>query len=207
MDQRQAALTNEAVAKNHAPTIRPRSREQDTLPRDVPFHFLQSSHATFGDRRGGHWIRPKLRIGAPNDAHEREIERAAGQVMRMPESRPEAEKQAPTTISHQPASDCPPRLPLASAASSPASNASRFRAACMYLRSRSLAALSAECACRMLTVENAFAPQAHQPFQAVLCFNVPNEMKLAREITKWYKANTRVELPLWYRLPPFACRN
>src|SRR6266568_2246291 len=83
MDQRQAALTNEAVAKNHAPTIRPRSREQDTLPRDVPFHFLQSSHATFGDRRGGHWIRPKLRIGAPNDAHEREIERAECSPLRM----------------------------------------------------------------------------------------------------------------------------
>src|SRR6266481_9665820 len=64
-----------------------------------PFDFLQSVQDTVGNRAVGHWIQRKLKIGAPNDAHEQEADRIADQAMRT--SNPATA--AGNSISDQPA--------------------------------------------------------------------------------------------------------
>jgi len=49
-------------------------------------HFLQTLHATAGNHHTGRWVQTKLKIGSPNDEYEREADRVADQVMRMPAS-------------------------------------------------------------------------------------------------------------------------
>ncbi|MBC8492854.1 MAG: hypothetical protein H8D43_03635, partial [Chloroflexi bacterium] len=49
-----------------------------------PVHPLNHLHQTFGNRAVGNLIQAKLRIGQPGDRYEREADRVADQVMRMP---------------------------------------------------------------------------------------------------------------------------
>ena len=57
--------------------------------------FMQSLHATAGNRHAGRWLQAKLKIGSPNDEFEQEADRVADQVMRMPDPALEASTASP----------------------------------------------------------------------------------------------------------------
>src|SRR5260370_36926482 len=73
MKRKQTSITNEAVVANPGTT-------RKSAPHPEFPDFLQRLHTTAGNRAAGHWVQAKLKIGAPNDAYEREANRVADQV-------------------------------------------------------------------------------------------------------------------------------
>ena len=85
MEQKQAAVTNDAAVKSASVAREP--SPQQSFFHDTPFYFLQRIHGEIGNRATGRWLQAKLSVGAINDPYEQEADRVADSVMRMPQTR------------------------------------------------------------------------------------------------------------------------
>src|SRR5260370_211789 len=68
------------VGTNASQTALRTSTQENFSHGRFPHGFVQRLHATSGNREAGRWVQAKLKIGAPNDAHELEADRMAEQV-------------------------------------------------------------------------------------------------------------------------------
>src|SRR5260370_3688558 len=84
MEQKQTTVTNEPGAKTSDASVARKLPAREFAPRDPSDKILQWLHAAAGNRAAGHWVRAKLKIGAPNDAYEQEADRVADQAVSMP---------------------------------------------------------------------------------------------------------------------------
>ncbi len=84
MEQKQTTVTNEPGAKTSDASVARKLPAREFAQRDPSDQILQWLHAAAGNRAAGHWVRAKLKIGAPNDAYEQEADRVADQAVSMP---------------------------------------------------------------------------------------------------------------------------
>lgn len=90
----------EAPAKVDAQKSAQQPLALDTVLPGSPGHFLQRMHLSSGNRQSGRWLQAKLKIGAPDDAQEREADRVAEALVSSTE-RDTSRIQTPSGLHHE----------------------------------------------------------------------------------------------------------
>lgn len=88
------------AARGHASGVGESAEAARQEPRTTPDLPFRHDFSRIPVHAAPPAIQPKLRVGAPGDAHEREADQVAEQVMRMPEPRPQTGRQPSDDAGH-----------------------------------------------------------------------------------------------------------